>query len=76
MSPAAVHAFDDELARLKQRIGRDEYGIAHQVLLKYSKMSSKAFREAIQTMQDRHDIVAEQRSTSGRPAIFYRVNGQ
>jgi hypothetical protein len=47
--------------------------MAHQVLLKRMKIRAKDFKELIETLMNRGDVVAESVHTPGRTGVFYRL---
>jgi hypothetical protein len=76
----AQHVADGEfdalcLKALRKVRGESGGEIAHSVLLKRMKIEADRFRKLIETLQERGDLLAGQRETKGRPAIWYRLPG-
>jgi len=76
----AEHVADGEfdalcLKALRKVRGEPGGEIAHSVLLKRMKLDADHFRKLIETLQERGDLLATQRETGGRPAIWYRLRG-
>ena len=77
---AAMHVADNPfhaeclkvMERLREAPGHE---ISHQVLLKRMKMKSKDFRDLIETLVQRGDIVADPVRTPGRTGMVYRLAG-
>ena len=58
------------IAKLRGASGRQ---LSHQVLLKRMKIDAKGFRDLIETMLDRGDIVEVPMPTAGRKGVAYRL---
>ncbi len=77
---ASMRASGSEFEQLAQsllhRIRGATDGIAHSDLLRRSKMRSVLFREVMDTLIERDDVVKEEIKTSGRTGVIYRIPGK
>ncbi len=47
--------------------------LTHSAMLRAMRMSAREFRELIETMRERGEILIEQAETGGRPVLYYRL---
>lgn len=66
----------DCLRLLKKLREAPDQAMAHQVLLKRMKIDAKGFRELIETLVQRGDIVIDAVATEGRTRTIYRLVGE
>ncbi len=60
--------------KLREAPGRE---LSHSVLLKRMKMKTKDFKELVETLVQRGDVLPDSLTTSGRTGIVYRLaNGE
>ena len=60
------------IRKLREAPGRE---LSHQVLLKRMKMKTKDFKELVETLIQREEVVAAPMQTGGRTGLVYRLNG-
>lgn len=73
----AENPFHAECLRLLKKLRESpDRAMAHQVLLKRMKMDAKSFRELIETLLQRGDIVIDAVATEGRTRTIYRLVGE
>ena len=69
--------FHAECLKVMEKLREAPEGkLAHSTLLKRMKMAAKTFRELMETMGERGDIVIRDEPTSGRPARYYQLGDE
>ncbi len=74
-SYVAENPFHAECLKVVRRLRETSEGrMSHQVLLKRMKMKARDFKDLIETLLQREEIIAVTQQTTGRPGLAYQLN--